>query len=240
MSLILEALRKSEAERQRGRMPDLHAELPPLAPSRPARNPTWPWMAAGVLLLAGGLAAWSMLGARDATPSDGAAVRAMPAVARDAMPPVPHLQSSAPPEGAHAITREPADTSAPIAPRRQDAPPTTATRIPPPPAPTATTVATVPALAPPPAPPASLPPSPVADGGAVMTLADLAPAQRKALPPLRLSMHMWNDDPSQRFVILDGARVGEGDRVGDAVVRAITRDGVLLDWQGRALKVPLR
>ena len=35
MSLILEALRKSEAERRRGQVPGLHAELPPAA--RPTR-----------------------------------------------------------------------------------------------------------------------------------------------------------------------------------------------------------
>jgi general secretion pathway protein B len=74
----------------------------------------------------------------------------------------------------------------------------------------------------------------------VLTLADLAPADRKALPPLKLSMHMWNDDASQRFVILDGNRLGEGDRIGDAIVTSITRDGVLLDWNGRTLKVTLR
>ena len=47
---------------------------------------------------------------------------------------------------------------------------------------------------------------------------------------------MWNDDPSQRFVILDGDRLREGDRIGDAVVTAITRDGVVLDWNGQAVE----
>ena len=51
---------------------------------------------------------------------------------------------------------------------------------------------------------------------------------------------MWNEDPSQRFVILDGDRLREGDRIGDAVVSAITRDGVVLDWNGRRLTLPIR
>lgn len=240
MSLILEALRKSEAERQRGRMPDLHAELPPVAPMRVSRTVGWPWFAGAVLLLAGALVAWSMSGARGTLPIPGdAPVRATPALAHDALPPVPHFERSAPPDAARSTARGPADTSPPTAPRVADASRMTADRRPPPsPAPSAETASTP---APPPSPPVPLPLPPAAEaGGAAMTLADLAPAQRKALPPLRLSMHMWNDDPSQRFVILDGARVGEGDRVGDAVVRAITRDGVLLYWQGRALKVPLR
>jgi general secretion pathway protein B len=53
-------------------------------------------------------------------------------------------------------------------------------------------------------------------------------------------MHMWNDDPTQRFVILDGNRLHEGDRIGEAIVTAITTDGVLLDWNGRRLKLPIR
>ena len=74
----------------------------------------------------------------------------------------------------------------------------------------------------------------------MLRLSDLDPDSRKALPPLKLSMHMWNSDPSQRFVILDGNRVGEGDRVGDMVVATITADGVELDWNGRRLQVPIR
>jgi general secretion pathway protein B len=71
-----------------------------------------------------------------------------------------------------------------------------------------------------------------------MPLSDLPVSQREKLPPLRMSMHMWA--PTQRFAIIDGARVSEGDRVGDAVVEAITSDGVILAWQGQRLHVPVR
>jgi general secretion pathway protein B len=74
----------------------------------------------------------------------------------------------------------------------------------------------------------------------VLRLSDLSAEERKSLPPLKLSMHMWNPDPAKRFVILDGNRIGEGDRIGDAVVAAITTDGVELDWNGRRLQVPIR
>ena len=242
MSLILEALRKSEAERQRGRMPDVHAELPPLGTARVSSTATWPWLAGGLVLLAGATAAWSMLGAGGATNARTGDVpaRATPTIAHDALPPLRHLTRAAAPAAAQAkaprADTTPASVASPAAPS-----PRTATPRPLPAA--ATPVQSIGTSPSPVAPAVSepLPPPPAADAGAtVMTLADLAPAQRKALPPLKLSMHMWNDDPSQRFVILDGTRVGEGDRVGDAVVRAITRDGVLLDWQGRALKVPMR
>ncbi|MDQ3511044.1 MAG: hypothetical protein M3414_05050, partial [Pseudomonadota bacterium] len=54
MSLILDALRKSEAERRRGQVPDLHTERAPGV--QPARDvpPVWLWMtlalATGVVL----------------------------------------------------------------------------------------------------------------------------------------------------------------------------------------------
>ena len=41
MSLILEALRKSEAERRRGAVPDVAMELPPQAMARPRALPAW-------------------------------------------------------------------------------------------------------------------------------------------------------------------------------------------------------
>ena len=106
---------------------------------------------------------------------------------------------------------------------------------------------------PPPAPPTELVPPPALQRAPLPTpitvtpppddalsLSDLTPDERKALPPLKLSMHLWNDDPSRRFVILDGNRLREGDRDGDAVITAITSDGVLLDWNGRRIKVSIR
>jgi general secretion pathway protein B len=91
--------------------------------------------------------------------------------------------------------------------------------------------------APPPAPPQPV----VADNNeGLLQLADLSTAERKQLPPLKLSMHMWNDAPAQRFVIIDGQRLSEGGRIGDAVLVAIRTDGVVLDWNGRRLKLPIR
>ncbi|MDZ4350239.1 MAG: general secretion pathway protein GspB [Xanthomonadaceae bacterium] len=56
MSLILEALRKSEAQRRLGQAPDLMAQMP--AHGHPARRafPAWPWFAAGLVLVA--MTAW--------------------------------------------------------------------------------------------------------------------------------------------------------------------------------------
>jgi general secretion pathway protein B len=245
MSLILEALRKSEAERRRGHMPDLHAELPP-APARTAPATPWPWriaVAAAALLA---LAAWV---ATSALRSRETAAVAQPAASVVAAPPalprVSHLQAmprsqqpSAPAKPTPALADDAGKTvpvtpamAKAVAPETLDRP----ARVDPGPATTEAPRATRQS-----ATTAALPPPPAGADVAPMQLSDLAPEARKALPPLRLSMHLWNDDPSRRFVILDGERLAEGDRIGNLVVTAIVRDGVLLDWNGRALKVPLR
>lgn len=73
-----------------------------------------------------------------------------------------------------------------------------------------------------------------------MTLGDLDAGARDALPPLRMSMHLWNENPAQRFAIIDGRRITEGDAIGDVRVVRIERDGVLLEWQGRGIRLPVR
>ncbi len=58
-------------------------------------------------------------------------------------------------------------------------------------------------------------------------------------PPVKLSMHMWDASPGKRFVILDGQRMGEGDRNGEVSVVAIERDGVIVERNGKRARVPL-
>ena len=221
MSLILEALRKSEAERRRGLPPDVHAELPPAATARPYRMPTWAWALLAAAVLAA--AAWWWLHDRGTPP-----IASVPATAID--------ESRVSAEPVPAQTALPARTPAP-APASPPSPasPVVAPSEPPVAVDTPTTAAASPV--PRDTPPAALPtPLP----GRVPAVTDLDPESRKALPPLRLSMHLWNADPAQRFVIIDGQRLGEGDRVGEATVARIEADGVLLEWRGSQLRLPLR
>jgi general secretion pathway protein B len=68
---------------------------------------------------------------------------------------------------------------------------------------------------------------------------DLPFATRKALPQLSMSMHVYAADPKQRFVILDGARMVEGDTTTDRVtLREIRPDGVILEFQGQRFFFP--
>ena len=73
----------------------------------------------------------------------------------------------------------------------------------------------------------------------MVSLSGLDPGSRRQLPPLKLSMHLWNETASQRFVILDGQRLKEGDVLGDIVIERITRDGAVLVWRGSRLKMEL-
>jgi general secretion pathway protein B len=195
MSLILEALRKSEAERRRGQAPDLLQADPDAPVPRRAALPPWYWVGVVLAML---VFAWLV---HLATAEPQTAAPAAPA-ARDA-----------------ALAERPAATQ-PL--------PAVTHLVPAPIAVPAPTVAPAPTTA-----------MPAVDGDQPQPLASLSAADRRSLPPLELSMHVWNEDPRQRFAILDGLRVAEGDRVGDAVVAAITRDGVVLDWNGRKLALPL-
>ena len=234
MSLILEALRKSEAERRRAQGPDLRVELPPAPAQRRFAVPAWAWLLpAGAVLLA---AAWLLRTPDQASPP------AMPtdagmAAHREATP----ILSSVPRLSPPAVVAAPKPASVAQAPK-----------VAPPPSPAVAQPAIVAAPKPIPIPipvpvpvpdePVSPPIAPPADAGDsnILQLSDLSAAERKSLPPLKVSMHMWDGDAARRFVIVDGNRLVEGDRIGDAVVTAITADGVLLDWNGRPLKLPIR
>jgi len=255
MSLILEALRKSEAERRRGLAPDLFVELPPLARRRDSALSRTLWLLLALAALA--IGAWLTRGqwvpsprteAAGATTVPDAAGR-QPSREPSAIRPV----DSAPRPADDIAASIPApDAGSPVAvePTMEPAlrsPPPTATAamqpsVVPPPAPMREPLPAVPNPAPAPAPEpvAPTPASPASGNAAIVQLADLSADQRKQLPPLRMSMHMWDQDPARRFVIIDGARLTEGDRIGDAVIGQITADSVLLDWNGRRLRLTLR
>lgn len=285
MSMILDALRKSEAERRRADVPDLFDEAPVAAPVRAAGPPrAWLWAVAAIAVLLA--VAYALRAARDTDASAGnpAAVDATTAVAAPgtaradvanaaeaiasstaplpATPVVPAPMPAMPAASAPALTGAPeaaAEVPAPASASDPVPAPVRAAQAPavPPPAP-------IVATAPRPEPaPLLVMPSTRAPGGALtrapastpdtapaaatftsptspLRLSDLSIEERQQLPALKISMLMWNPAPDRRFAIVDGNRVSEGDRVGDAVVDAITEDGVVLGWQGRRLKVPIR
>jgi general secretion pathway protein B len=249
MSLILEALRKSEAERRRAAVPDLLAEPQAAAPVAVQKTNRIP------LIVVGGLAAvvvlWFATRNPQPAPVSVIPVDADTTVAQEVQlparaEPAPASVQAASEQAAASVTprstpvRRPLVVAAPVAPApAASALATTA----------AATVAATQAPKPTPvvrdAPPpriepiaaATPPPRTVID--TTPRVDELRGSERNQLPALKLSMHMWNDDAAQRFVIIDGARLRIGDHIGSVVVADILKDGVLLDWNGRPLKLPL-
>ncbi|MHA7833900.1 MAG: general secretion pathway protein GspB [Algiphilus sp.] len=69
---------------------------------------------------------------------------------------------------------------------------------------------------------------------------DLPRASRVGMPPIRIDVHVYNQDPERRFVRINGQRRVEGDRLdNEARIEAITREGLVLRWRGMRLAQPL-
>ena len=68
MSLILDALRKSEAERRRGQAPDVFAATPGMPPMRAPAPRVWPLLLLGAMLLGSAWLIWSAGGGRGESP----------------------------------------------------------------------------------------------------------------------------------------------------------------------------
>ena len=259
MSLILEALRKSEAERRRGQAPDLLSDAVPVAPAARRAPTNWTMLlpVIGAALITLLLVAWwlrpsaepiSKGNVANATavdeptaavnetastpPSNTVAVQAQPG------PSAPVIRPSAP---APALPTSPA----PAPPAATATPPTATPQIrapapaPAEPKPALPTPAQIASLEPPPAPASASPPA-FASPDAPVKLADLSAEDRAQLPALKVSMHMWAPDAGSRFAIIDGTRVNEGDRVGNATIEAIQQDSVMLSWNGRQIRLPIR
>jgi len=216
MSYILDALRRADAERQQGGVPGLHtpASPPPAAPMAP--KPWLLWGGAALLLLGlGAVLAWWW--ARPA-PVVVAVVAAPATVVNPAANPT--ASPSAAPAAAPAAV--PAPLPLPIV---VSAAPAAPTPTPPPAAVPATVAATVQA--------SSVPAKAIA-------LQQLAPEQRRELPPLVVGGSVWSDNPGSRFVILDGQVVHEGDSVAPGLLlERIQPKAVLLRWRDMRLEIKL-
>ena len=259
MSLILEALRKSEAERQRGRAPGLFVEQRPVR-SRERTVPAWAWGLGAVLVIV--LLAWGWRESQrpvavtlpamapdtvvEAAPTDIAERMDGDAAATDGLAPIiltprPEAERTAAAARSEAspVAMPSQPTTPPPADARTDA---AAAASPPRAAPvTSAEVASGAMAAPKPGTLAGPPvvtsaPTPSDAPAPLPGLGTLAAADRATLPPLKLSMHVYAPEPAQRFVILDGQRLGEGaSPAAGVVLEEIRRDGLVLSVNGQRL-----
>lgn len=272
MSLILEALKKSEAERQLGRAPGLTTPMPVRGRSATGERAPLAWITLAALLVVGG-GTWWLLSARPAPQalappaSRPDATRTQPADAaatlpdsptRVSAPPAPPTQRVAaaapprppdPPALRETLAPEPDAVMAAPLPRDPEFSSTERESVPieaalPPP---------VAAPTPAPAPPdAKAPGSASAVAPAAATAAAAAPPgedlprldqlggpQREALPPLKQTMHVYAEQPADRFVLIDGHRYREGDRLAaNLQLSEIRRDGTVFVLDGLRFLLP--
>lgn len=207
MSYILDALKRADADRERGVVPGLHSQ--PSTPA-PAATPThapslWPrWAVLGLcaLLLLAAVLWWFT---RTAPPA--------PAQVQVAAP-----QAAPPPPQRPAPTASPMDTP----------PPATAVPVPAPPLlrpdPPVATIATAPAVTAPARatdsatvgraqPKPAQPQDAEASDAGVRRFADLSPEQRAQLPQLNVNGASYSANPAHRMLIVNGAVLHEGQDV---------------------------
>jgi len=222
MSFILDALRKSELERQRQSGP-LIAELPI---SRVDRRPPWAMLAIGLLLaLNAGVLLFFLL--RDTTPAvtsvdAPAAVAVLPPAV---VPPVTGTHAPLPANENDGAGPASADHEASVG----DAMAGSASSPPAAPDPTLLPAAPAPAVSVTRMPAADLPPS-----------IDELPAPATAgLSELSMDLHIYADDPAKRAVFINGRRYQQGAVLAEGpTVEEITREGAILRHRGQRFLLP--
>jgi general secretion pathway protein B len=222
MSLILDALRKSEHQRQRDVGPGLAVVPESRASHRPA---IWVLILAALLLLnilvlvALVLTDWR---------SDRVVV-APPAPSQAATPPVPPAEAGREQLRSAPVilpARPPRDEVRPLATEVVE-PPGTPAPGPRPATPGATANA---AGAAGPAPPAAR----AAEDARLPRFVDLVMRGELNLPHMHLDIHVFSATPAERFVFINMRRYNEGQATQEGPrVERITRDGVIMDYQGQ-------
>jgi len=217
MSFILDALKKSESERQRADAPALYEVK--MAPARRGVA-LWLMVLAGLLVINVIVLSWVLLRGPHGTPQADTAPTAPAAAAPVPVPAATPAPAAAPPQLAGPVAAPPA--SPPAAPGAaassgaagdaDDAPAVEAAR----------------------APAAS---AAEAAGGTsradVPSYAQIASAPGVNLPDLKLDLHAYAPNPADRFVFLNMTKLREGESNAAGVrVERITPDGAILSWQG--------
>jgi general secretion pathway protein B len=219
VSFILDALKKSESERQRQAGPALMEVR--IAPPR-HRLPLWA-MLVGALLLLNILVLATVLLFRERTAPAAAAIP----VSAPAPLPVP---AAAPPAAA---------APPPVSPEAIQPLPGAMLPAMPMPAGPAVPLSGNPADYLPALPAGSSPlPAREAPEDANLPTRDDMVAAGQQLPEVRLSLHVFDPAPANRYVLLNSSRLREGDSMADGLkLERITESGVILAWRGQRFRL---
>jgi general secretion pathway protein B len=236
MSFILDALKKSESDRQRQSGPALFEVR--VAPPR-TRLPLWAIAIALLLVVNLGVALWMLLRHQGHAvgPADAAAAASAPVLPATPLPVVaasaPVAQGAAPAPVPSAAPAATAAGAPPAAPAATAAPADSSSGAP------ETTNAED--YAPAQEQPASGLGSHVRRGTAsgVPLYQDLNTTPGTQLPQLRLDLHVFAARPEDRFVLINMHRLREGDTLPEGVrVDSITPEGAVLSFNGSKFLLP--
>ena len=226
MSFILDALRKSEIERQRQSGPSI-AEIPI---AREDRRLPVALVAIGILLAVNvGVLLFFLL--RDASAPE-------PVIPETAAVTNPAPPAAAPAAATPAPAPAAADSMASLPPQ---ALPGEANAFYP------SQTYPEPTMAPEAPDPTLLPPAPATVPGGIVTYGDEPPVQTQSLPtapatdmpPLTVDLHIFTDNAAKRAVFINGRRYTQGATIAEGPrVEEITRDGAILSYRGRRFLLP--
>ncbi len=88
-------------------------------------------------------------------------------------------------------------------------------------------------------PPAVVTATPSEDAGFLPTLAELQLDQRIQLSPLHVDVHVYNENPQRRFVLINARKYKEGERLSEGpLLEEIRRDGLVMYYRDQRFLVP--
>lgn len=232
MSFILDALKKSENDRQRQSGPALFEVR--VAPPR-SRVPSWAMAVAALLAINLGVVAWLMMRrpASAAVPPAQAHASPLPAPALQAQ--IALVPASPPPanvaaavETAPVVASDSAESGGQAAGDASGAPVPAARRSP------------ASELNPDDYAPAKEPAGEFLPGAGRVRVGTTSgfptyeqAAAQTSIPPLRMDLHVYAQEPDKRFVLVNMKRLHEGESLPDGIkVDTITPDGAILTYRG--------
>ena len=218
MSYILDALRKSESERQQQNLPGF-ADIP--GPRRSKSTPVWIWLLAALLLVNAAVLAVLLID-KEPPSSDRRETLELPVANNAAEPSFRDIVNDARDEVTASVV---AASASPVAARVAAAEPE------PPPAQTTTQATRSPSSG-----QAAGTPSTTS---AVPSLMELRANGVLQLPDLHLDIHVYSEKPADRFVFINMNKYREQARLTEGpLIKEIRTDGVLLEHRGHDFILP--
>ncbi len=219
MSYILDALKKSDQERQQGNSPNLHSTHGPILPGKPSIPPfkraTFWVVSGGVLLVCLGITVFFFQFHPDLSKKNTPKITDPPLISSKAQPAQapPSLQASPGKAVGNA-------TSAPqVTVKEQDK-----------------VVLSIPVQSTPAEPRAAL--ETEAQQTSLPYLKDLSGILQAEIPSFNFVGHTYSENPAQRMIIANGKIVREGDVIAaDTYLREITWEGVIIEYKGTRFRV---